>query len=53
MLKIKIPHFGTVKEGRMETAFVGGKDLTGKGTFWDNAKVLDLDLGGDDTDIYL
>lgn len=53
MLKIKIPHFGAVKEGRMETAFVGGKDLTGKGTFWDNAKVLDLDLGVGHTGVYV
>ena len=37
----------------METAFVGGKDLTGKGTFWDNAKVLDLDLGVGHTGVYV
>lgn len=52
MLKIKT-HFCRVKEGRMEPAFVGGKNLTGKGTFWDNANVPDLDLGVGYTGVYI
>lgn len=53
ILKIKITHFCKVKEGRMEPVFVGGKDLTRKGTFWDNANVLDLDLGVGYTGVYI
>ena len=32
---------------------MGGKDLTRKGTFWDNANVLDLDLGVGYTGVYI
>ena len=53
IFKIKITHFCEVKEGRMELVFVGGKDLTRKGTFWDNANVLDLDLGVGYTGVYI